>query len=106
MNDRLKTIVDLEKYPIQDLNSSQIKELIKKCKNDLDNFSCATIPNFILPKSLKIMNIELEKQISEVYMSKKKINASFFLDPSLYFSLSRKNVHFFFVEKIQRFQFF
>ena len=29
MNDRLKTIVDLEKYPIQDLNSSEIKEIIK-----------------------------------------------------------------------------
>ena len=38
MNDRLKTIVDLEKYPIQDLNSPKIKELIKKCKNDLDQF--------------------------------------------------------------------
>ena len=30
MNDRLKTIVDLEKYSIQDLNSPEIKELIKK----------------------------------------------------------------------------
>ena len=58
MNNRLKTIVDLKKYPIQDLNSPLIKELIKKCKNDLDQFSCATIPNFILPGSLKIMNTE------------------------------------------------
>ena len=74
MNDRLKTIVDLEKYPIQDLNSPKIKELIKKCKNDLDQFSCSTIPNFILPKSLKIMNTELEKQVDEVYMSKESIN--------------------------------
>jgi len=32
MNDRLKTIVDLEKYPIQDLNSSAIKEIIKNVK--------------------------------------------------------------------------
>ena len=61
MNDRLKTIVDLEKYPIQDLNSIKIKEIINKCKSDLDQFSCSTIPNFILPKSLKIMNTELEK---------------------------------------------
>ena len=38
MNDRLKTIVDLEKYPIQDLNSSKIKEIINKCKSDLDHF--------------------------------------------------------------------
>ena len=68
MNSRLETIVDLKKYPIQNLKSPLIKELIKKCKRDLDQFSCATIPNFILPKSLKIMNTELEKQINEVYM--------------------------------------
>ena len=74
MNDRFKTIVDLEKYPIQDLNSPKIKELITKCKNDLDQFSCSTISNFILPNSLKIMNTELEKQVDEVYMSKESIN--------------------------------
>ena len=85
MNGRLKTIVDLEKYPIQNLNSPLIKDLIKKCKNDLDKYSCSTIPKFILPESLKIMNIELEKQISEVYMSKKSINAYLYSkdDPSL-----------------------
>ena len=41
----------------------KIKSIIKKCKTELDQFSCATIPNFILPKSLKIMNTELEKQV-------------------------------------------
>ena len=56
MNDRLKTIIDLKKYPIQNLNSPITKSLVKKCKNELDQFSCSTIPNFILPKSLKIMN--------------------------------------------------
>jgi len=45
MNNRLETIINLKQYPIQDLNS----ELIKKCKSDLDQFSCSTIPNFILP---------------------------------------------------------
>ena len=52
MNDRLKTIVDLKKYPIQDLNSPIIKNLVKKCKEELDQYSCSTIPNFILPNSL------------------------------------------------------
>jgi len=75
MNNRLETIIDLKKYPIQDLNSPLMKELIKKCKSDLDQFSCSTIPNFILPKSLKIMDAELEKQLDEVYMSKQSINA-------------------------------
>ena len=74
MNNRLSTIVNLKQYPIQDLDSHVIKELIKKCKNDLDQFSCSTIPNFILPKSLKIMNAELEQQINKVYMSRESIN--------------------------------
>ena len=75
MIDRLKTIVDLEKYPIHNLNSPIIKNLIEKCKKELDEDSCSTIPNFILPKSLETMNLELEKQLDEVYMSKEKINA-------------------------------
>ena len=74
MNNRLSTIVNLKQYPIQDLDSHVINELIKKCKTDLDQFSCSTIPNFILPKSLKIMNAELEQQINKVYMSKESIN--------------------------------
>jgi len=85
MNNRLETIIDLKKYPIQNLNSPLMKELVKKCKSDLDQFSCSTIPNFILPKSLKIMNTELEKQLDEVYMSKQSINAYLYSedDPSL-----------------------
>ena len=74
MNNRLETIVDLKKYSIQNLNSQIIKELIKNCKSELDQYSCSTIPNFILPKSLKIMNAELEKKIDGVYMSKESIN--------------------------------
>ena len=74
MNDRLKTIVDLVKYPINNLNSPEIRKIIKKCKEELDQNSCSTISNFILPQSLKVMNYELEKQLDEVYMSKESIN--------------------------------
>ena len=85
MNERLNSIVDLESYPIHDLSSKRIKDLIQKCKNDLDQFSCSTIPNFILPDSLKIMNSELEKKLDEVYMSKESINPYLYAkdDPSL-----------------------
>jgi len=85
VNNRLANIIDIKKYPIQDLNSPLMKELIKKCNSDLDQFSCSTIPNFILPKSLKIMDAELEKQLDEVYMSKQSINAYLYSkdDPSL-----------------------
>ena len=85
MNDRLKTIVDLEKYPIQELRSQKIKELISKCKDELDQFSCSTIPNFILPQSLEVMNEELKNKIDKVYMSNKSINSYLYSkdDPSL-----------------------
>ena len=85
MNERLKSIVNLEKYPIHNLNSYTIKNLIKRCKEELDETSCSTIPNFILPKSLEIMNSELEKQLDEVYMSKESINPYLYaeVDPKL-----------------------
>ncbi len=81
----LANIVDLEKYPINDLKSPKIKNLVQKCREDLDQYSCATIPNFILPQSLNIMNQELEKQLDEVYMSKESINAYLYSkdDPAL-----------------------
>ena len=85
MNERLKSIVDLEKYPINDLDSPIIKNLILRCKKELDKYSCSTIKNFILPKSLEIMNKELDKQLDKVYMSKESINAYLYAkdDPSL-----------------------
>ena len=55
----LADIIDFDKYPINNLKSPKIMSLIQKCKEDLDQYSCATIPNFILPKSLNIMNQEL-----------------------------------------------
>ena len=59
MEKNLSKIVDLEKYPIHDLNSPIIKRLIEKCKKELDQDSCSTIPNFILPKSLETIPREI-----------------------------------------------
>ena len=85
MSKNLKDIIDLNKYPIHELNSPKIKNIIEKCKSDLEQDSCSTLPNFILPNSLKIMNNELEQQLNEVYMSKENINAYLYAkdDPSL-----------------------
>ena len=75
MEKSLTNIVDLDKYPIHDLNSPKIKKIIEKCKTELDSDSCSVIPNFILPNSLNVMKKELEQQLDEVYMSKESINA-------------------------------
>ena len=85
MEKNLSKIVDLEKYPIHDLQSDKIKKIIEKCKAELENDSCSVIPNFILPNSLAVMRKELEQQLDEVYMSKESINAYLYAkdDPSL-----------------------
>ena len=46
----LADIIDFDKYPINNLKSPKITNLIQKCKEDLDQYSCSTIPNFILQK--------------------------------------------------------
>ena len=70
MNDRLKTIVDIDKYPIHDLNSPSIKKLIDRCRKELKESSCSTISNFILPvcyisivKQLKICRMSLYRSV-------------------------------------------
>ena len=62
MSKNLKDIIDLNKYPIHDLNSPIIKKIIEKCRVELEQDSCSTLPDFILPNSLKIMNNELEER--------------------------------------------
>ena len=71
---KLESIIDLNKYPIHELNSSTIKRLIKRCKEELKHFSCCTIPGFGLTKSIKTMLSEVEKKLGEVYWSEEKIN--------------------------------
>ena len=75
MISRLETIVDLKKYPINNLDSPIMKKIISTCRNDLKKFSCSTIPNFILPNSIKLMLNEVENKLNEVYWSNKSINA-------------------------------
>jgi len=71
---KLESIIDLNKYPIHEHDGSTIKGLIKRCKEELEKFSCCTIPNFILPKSIKTMLGEVEKKLDGVYWSEEKIN--------------------------------
>ncbi len=56
MNDRLKTIVDLEKYPIQDLNSPKIKEIQDELSGELNE----------LKSSVELKDSEIERLNQEI----------------------------------------
>ena len=77
---KLENIIDIEKYPIHELQNLKIIELIKKCKRELDEFSCCTIPNFILQKSIRSMLEDLKDKLDKVYWSQESINPYFSKD--------------------------
>ena len=52
MNDRLNTIVDLKKYPIHDLNSPIIKNLVKKCKEEWCRVNTGEFKGWVKKESL------------------------------------------------------
>ena len=85
MKKNLSNVVNLNKYPIGDLDSPKIKRIIENCRTELERDSCSVIPNFILPNSLDVMRKELEQQLDEVYMSKESVNAYLYSkdDPTL-----------------------
>ena len=66
MDDRLKTIVDLKKYPIHDLRLSKIKKILKKYKSDLNQFNCYTITNFIKLNFIRRMKEENMGRINKI----------------------------------------
>jgi len=52
VNNRLENIIDLKKYPIQDLNSPLMKDLIKKCKTKWCKIATGGYSGWIFKSSL------------------------------------------------------
>ena len=65
----LNEIVDLDRYPIHEPESSVIKDLIAKSREELDTVGCCCIPNFIRADSIERMRAEIERKRPEIYWS-------------------------------------
>ena len=55
---RLEEFIDLERFPIHDLNSRVRAALLVKCREDIAALGCSYIPNFILPNAVLAMREE------------------------------------------------
>ncbi|UTW13047.1 HalD/BesD family halogenase [Marinobacterium rhizophilum] len=73
-NLRLADIVDLERYPIDDLEHPRTRELIARCREQLDETGCSVLPDFIRPASLARMKAEAYRLHSKVYWSEQSHN--------------------------------
>jgi len=66
----LSDIIDLKKYPIDDLDNPITQKLIKDCRERLDYDGCALIKDLVKPESLDRMQAEAERLYDQTYWSK------------------------------------
>lgn len=70
----LADFVDLETYPIDDLDSPKRKALVEECRKQLDAVGCCRIPDIIRPESIERMRLEVERQRADIYWSEDSHN--------------------------------
>jgi len=80
MNNRLETIIDLKKYPINDTGSLKYGELTNYTRKQLNEDGCCILPDFIKPDSIRRMKNEVDKNLSKIYFTSDKHNPYFTKD--------------------------
>ena len=75
--DSIKEIVNLEKYPINERNSTKYKELINYTRKQLKEDGCCLLSDFIKPDSIKRMKEEVDRNLGKIYFTNDKHNPYF-----------------------------
>lgn len=70
----LADFVDLQTYPIDDLNSPLRQALTEQCRKELDAVGCCRIPNIIRAESIERMRQEVERQRQGIFWSEDSHN--------------------------------
>ena len=70
----INQIINLEKYPINDIGSLKYKELTNYTRKQLNEDGCCVLPNFIKPDSIQRMKNEVDKKLSKIYFTSDKHN--------------------------------
>ena len=73
----IKEIINLEKYPINEINSTKYKELINYTRNQLNEDGCCLLSDFIKPDSIKRMKEEVDRNLGKIYFTNDKHNPYF-----------------------------
>jgi len=73
----IKEIINLEKYPINDIGSLKYKELTNYTRKQLNEDGCCVLPNFIKPDSIRKMKDEVNRNLNKIYFTSDKHNPYF-----------------------------
>jgi len=76
--DRLKDVVDLERYPVQDVNTQEFRTLLRETRSTYEKDGIVTLPNFIKQEAVDKSVAEVEKAKGSEWFTKSTHNV--FLD--------------------------
>ena len=75
---RLKDVVNLNRYPVDDVNTQEFRSLLKKTRDTYDKDGIVTLPNFILQEAIEKSVAEVERAKGSEWFTKSTHNV--FLD--------------------------
>ena len=64
---KVTDLVNLDAYPIQDIQSPTAQALVAKCRQDLDKNALCTLEDFVSPKALMVMKTEIDGLLNSAY---------------------------------------
>jgi hypothetical protein len=80
----LEELIDLDSFPLHDLNSPVRRELVMQCRADLERIGCSHVPDFIRPRAIQKMRDEALRLLPQATRAE-DFNSPYFGpdDPSL-----------------------
>lgn len=72
--EKLANVVDLETYPIYDLEHPTTQALVARCRAQLDETGCSVIADFVRPESLAKMREEAKRLMPCLFRSEQRHN--------------------------------
>ena len=64
---KVTDLVNLDAYPIQDIQSPTARALVAKCRQDLDKNALCTLEDFVSPEALMVMKAEIDGLLNYTY---------------------------------------
>ena len=80
----LEELIDLDSFPLHDLNSPDRRELVMQCRADLERIGCSHVSDFIRPAAIQKMRDEALRLLPQATRAE-DFNSPYFGpdDPSL-----------------------
>eukprot|EP00091_Calanus_sinicus_P001419 TRINITY_DN11400_c0_g1_i1.p1 TRINITY_DN11400_c0_g1~~TRINITY_DN11400_c0_g1_i1.p1 ORF type:complete len:133 (-),score=30.70 TRINITY_DN11400_c0_g1_i1:33-431(-) len=75
---RLRDVVNLDRYPVDDVNTQEFRTLLKKTRDTYEKDGIVTLPNFILQDAIEKSVAEVERAKGSEWFTKSTHNV--FLD--------------------------